>query len=47
MILNKGRDHFFSFFELYIKVAMYKPLEISSCKKCGKIIAESKGLIRI
>jgi hypothetical protein len=26
---------------------MYEPLEIVKCKKCGKIIAESKELIRI
>jgi hypothetical protein len=26
---------------------MYEPLEISKCKKCGKVIAEPKELIRI
>ena len=26
---------------------MYAPLETSKCKKCGKIIAEPKELIRI
>jgi len=26
---------------------MYEPLETSKCKKCGKIIAEPKELIRI
>ena len=28
-------------------VPMYEPLEVSKCKKCGKIIAEPKELIRI
>ena len=28
-------------------IPMYEPLEISKCKKCGKIIAEPKELIRI
>jgi len=26
---------------------MYEPLEVIKCKKCGKIIAEPKELIRI
>jgi len=26
---------------------MYEPLEVVKCKKCGKIIADSKELIRI
>jgi ribosomal protein S27E len=26
---------------------MYKPLEITKCEKCGKVIAEPKELIRI
>jgi len=30
-----------------VMIPMYKPLEISRCKKCGKIIAEPKELIRI
>ena len=25
----------------------YEPLKIETCKKCGKFIAEPKGLIRI
>ena len=28
-------------------IPMYKPLEVSKCKKCGKVIAEPKELIRI
>ena len=28
-------------------IPMYKPLEITKCKKCGKVIAEPKELIRI
>jgi len=27
-------------------ILMYKPLETSRCKKCGKVIAEPKELIR-
>jgi len=30
-----------------VLIPMYEPLEISKCKKCGKIIAEPKELIRI
>jgi len=28
-------------------IPMYEPLEVTKCKKCGKIIAEPKELIRI
>jgi len=28
-------------------IPMYEPLQVSKCKKCGKIIAEPKELIRI
>jgi hypothetical protein len=28
-------------------IPMYEPLETAKCKKCGKIIAEPKELIRI
>ena len=28
-------------------IPMYEPLEIVKCKKCGKVIAEPKELIRI
>lgn len=28
-------------------IPMYDPLEIAKCKKCGKVIAEPKELIRI
>ena len=28
-------------------VPMYEPLQMSRCKKCGKVIAEPKELIRI
>jgi len=28
-------------------IPMYEPLEVVKCKKCGKIIAEPKELIRI
>jgi len=28
-------------------IPMYEPLEVSKCKKCGKVIAEPKELIRI
>ena len=30
-----------------VLIPMYEPLEVSKCKKCGKIIAEPKELIRI
>jgi len=30
-----------------ILIPMYEPLEFSRCKKCGKIIAEPKELIRV
>jgi hypothetical protein len=30
-----------------ILIPMYEPLQVSKCKKCGKIIAEPKELIRI
>ena len=30
-----------------VLIPMYEPLEIVKCKKCGKIIAEPKELIRI
>jgi phage FluMu protein Com len=28
-------------------IVMYEPLQVVKCKKCGKIIAETKELIRI
>jgi hypothetical protein len=28
-------------------IPMYEPLQIEKCKKCGKVIAEPKELIRI
>lgn len=28
-------------------IPMYEPLEVTKCKKCGKIIAEPKELVRI
>jgi len=28
-------------------IPMYEPLKVSKCKKCGKVIAEPKELIRI
>jgi len=28
-------------------IPMYEPLEVVKCKKCGKLIAEPKELIRI
>ena len=28
-------------------IPMYVPLQVSECKKCGKIIAQPKELIRI
>ena len=30
-----------------VLVPMYEPLQVSKCKKCGKVIAEPKELIRI
>jgi len=30
-----------------VMIPMYEPLETSKCKKCGKIRAEPKELIRI
>jgi uncharacterized Zn finger protein len=30
-----------------ILIPMYEPLQVSKCKKCGKVIAEPKELIRI
>jgi len=30
-----------------VLIPMYEPLELTKCKKCGKIIAEPKELIRI
>jgi len=30
-----------------ILVPMYEPLEVVKCKKCGKVIAKPKELIRI
>jgi len=30
-----------------VMIPMYEPLKISKCKKCGKVIAEPKELIRI
>ena len=30
-----------------VLIPMYEPLEVVKCKKCGKIIAEPKELIRI
>jgi len=28
-------------------IPMYEPLEVTKCKKCGKVIAQPKELIRI
>jgi len=28
-----------------VSIPMYEPLELSKCEKCGKLIAEPKGLI--
>ena len=28
-------------------IPMYKPLQVSKCERCGKVIAEPKELIRI
>ena len=30
-----------------VMIPMYEPLKVSKCKKCGRIIAEPKELIRI
>ena len=30
-----------------VLIPMYKPLKTEKCEKCGKVIAEPKGLIRI
>lgn len=30
-----------------VLIPMYEPLTVSKCKKCGKVIAEPKELIRI
>jgi len=30
-----------------VMIPMYEPLDVSKCKKCGKIIAEPKELVRI
>jgi len=30
-----------------VLILMYKPLQVSKCEKCGKVIAEPKKLIRI
>jgi hypothetical protein len=30
-----------------VLIPMYEPLEVSKCKKCGKVIAEPKELIMI
>jgi len=30
-----------------VMIPMYEPLKISKCKKCGRVIAEPKELIRI
>ena len=30
-----------------VLIPMYKPLQVSKCKKCGKVIAEPKELIRV
>ena len=28
-----------------VSIPMYEPLEVTKCKKCGKVIAEPKELI--
>lgn len=28
-------------------ISMYEPLQVSKCKKCGKVIAEPRELVRI
>jgi len=30
-----------------VMIPMYEPLQTSKCEKCGKVIAETKELIRI
>ena len=30
-----------------VMIPMYKPLQVSKCEKCGKVLAETKELIRI
>jgi ribosomal protein S27E len=30
-----------------VMIPMYEPLQVSECKKCGKVIAEPKELIKI
>ena len=30
-----------------VLIPMYEPLEVSKCKKCGKVIAEPKELVRM
>ena len=30
-----------------VMIPMYEPLEVAKCEKCGKVIAEPKGLFRI
>jgi phage FluMu protein Com len=30
-----------------VMIPMYEPLKVSKCKKCGKVIAEPKELIRV
>jgi len=30
-----------------VLIPMYEPLEVVKCKKCGKVIAEPKELLRI
>ena len=30
-----------------VLIPMYEPLKVVKCKKCGKVIAEPKELIRI
>lgn len=42
---NNLQKTFDSKVKAYIRV--YKPLEVVNCKKCGKVIAEQKELIRI
>jgi uncharacterized OB-fold protein len=30
-----------------VMVPMYKPIEVTECNKCGRVVAEPKELIRI
>ena len=30
-----------------VLIPMYEPLEVTKCKKCGKVIGEPKELVRI